>query len=679
MGRLWISLCLLALFLVSPPAVAQLLPLSLAEGLDLGPSPRQPVLASGAGDHWLLAFSNSEGPDAGRVRAVLFNRSGTPIAANHLVSNSLHLGLPTVAAAGDGWLVAWAVLSDSGPKILLRRLQSDGSPVSAEIPVTLAPTEPDGNSPTEPAITCNSGGACVLAWKSGIGAVTARRITAAGELLGEEILVRGPLPNEETPPGFTAAINVRLAEDGRFAVFWIEAHLRGVIPPNTEIKPWARIFRADGVPLTDPWQLGEPEGDGLFLVSRVDGAWNDQNQLLAAWDFVGTSYEGTSGRALYSQLFDTVGAPVGERRELDPGGAPVAGALDWCASERRFVVSWQRLASFGPAGERYQPWVQLVSPEGEPEGLPTAVPREPKANLFLGSPQLACGESGDVRVLWTESEPPASEKLSTTTLRPGQPVCTTPFVENPPEAVPCVSLGPDGRYLAYAAFRGAEGNSRPAGPIQVTRDAASFFFNNMANPEIYAKVVDGRVLNDHFWLFYGALSNQEYLLAVYDRATGLSRTYYNPAQTLASRGDTNAFPEAPAEASVVLEPLELEEELFGRTETGGCLGLAKSLCLTDEAFTVTMDWVDFQGNPGQARAVQQTNLSGYFTFVNPNNVELAVKILDGREITGKWWVFYASLTNVEFTLTIRGSNGQIVKQYQNPRRSFGSLADTTAF
>lgn len=56
-------------------------------------------------------------------------------------------------------------------------------------------------------------------------------------------------------------------------------------------------------------------------------------------------------------------------------------------------------------------------------------------------------------------------------------------------------------------------------------------------------MVDGRALNRHFWVFYGALTSEQYTLTVVDTDTGRRKVYRNPAGRLASRADTMALRE----------------------------------------------------------------------------------------------------------------------------------------
>ena len=55
------------------------------------------------------------------------------------------------------------------------------------------------------------------------------------------------------------------------------------------------------------------------------------------------------------------------------------------------------------------------------------------------------------------------------------------------------------------------------------------------------KVLDGRLINRKFCVFYGVLSNVEYTITVTDTVTGAVQTYFNPDGNLANFADTSAF------------------------------------------------------------------------------------------------------------------------------------------
>ena len=61
------------------------------------------------------------------------------------------------------------------------------------------------------------------------------------------------------------------------------------------------------------------------------------------------------------------------------------------------------------------------------------------------------------------------------------------------------------------------------------------------NVELAVKVLDGRSVNGHFWVFFGALSDVGYSVTVTDTETGAQRVYQNLHGTLASVADTSAF------------------------------------------------------------------------------------------------------------------------------------------
>jgi hypothetical protein len=87
----------------------------------------------------------------------------------------------------------------------------------------------------------------------------------------------------------------------------------------------------------------------------------------------------------------------------------------------------------------------------------------------------------------------------------------------------------------------SQGTNGVANPVPLAEDTGAFWFFTPNNLELMIKVVDGRVVNGHFWVFFGALSDVAYEITVTDTTTGRVRTYVNAPGTVASRADTSAF------------------------------------------------------------------------------------------------------------------------------------------
>jgi hypothetical protein len=68
-----------------------------------------------------------------------------------------------------------------------------------------------------------------------------------------------------------------------------------------------------------------------------------------------------------------------------------------------------------------------------------------------------------------------------------------------------------------------------------------------------------------------------------------------------------------------------------------------------------------------------------FWFFSPENIEVVVKVVDGRAVNGKFWVFYGSLTAEQFTLTVTDTLTGAQKTYTNAPGQTSSGADTSAF
>jgi hypothetical protein len=230
--------------------------------------------------------------------------------------------------------------------------------------------------------------------------------------------------------------------------------------------------------------------------------------------------------------------------------------------------------------------------------------------------------------------------------------------------------------------------------VPLTSDTGYFWFFGSSNVELVIKVVDGTPVNGHFWVFYGALSNVQYTITVTDTKTGLSKTYFNSQDTLASVADTAAFSAssaAPIKTDAISVPTASAEELLAsaapRVEpaataqlASGCTADASTLCLSSGRFKVKVAWQALHlGTSGTGQAVPLTSDTGYFWFFGSSNVELIIKVVDGTPVNGKFWVFYGALSNVQYTITVTDTETGLSKTYFNPQDTLASMADTAAF
>ncbi len=100
----------------------------------------------------------------------------------------------------------------------------------------------------------------------------------------------------------------------------------------------------------------------------------------------------------------------------------------------------------------------------------------------------------------------------------------------------------DGRFRVAVRFTDPRNGQAASGtPVPLTGDTGAFWFFAPANLELVVKVIDGRAVNGHFWVFHGALSDVGYTITVTDSVTGAQRAYHNNPHTLASGADVSAF------------------------------------------------------------------------------------------------------------------------------------------
>ena len=111
-----------------------------------------------------------------------------------------------------------------------------------------------------------------------------------------------------------------------------------------------------------------------------------------------------------------------------------------------------------------------------------------------------------------------------------------------------------------------------------------------------------------------------------------------------------------------------------------CVPGATTLCVNGGRFRVTTEWSTRDGQNGSGQAVAMTGEAGYFTFFNPSNVEMVVKVLNGCSVNGRFWTFAAGLTDVSVVMTVTDSQTGDVKTYTNPQgAAFQPIQDIHAF
>ncbi len=241
-------------------------------------------------------------------------------------------------------------------------------------------------------------------------------------------------------------------------------------------------------------------------------------------------------------------------------------------------------------------------------------------------------------------------------------------------------------YEVEAAWRvPSTGETGMATPITDSENTGFFWFFNSSNVELVVKVLDGESINQNRWFFYGALSDVEYWIRVTEKASGRTRTYYNPPGELCGLGDTAAFPVLDGSTAIPLTNLNwwADSDLEDRPLTAGtCVPDDETLCLADGRFAVKAHWtVLASGQSGEGSAVPAAgnDKSGFFYFFNPANTELVVKALDGRTINGSWWIFYGALSDVEYELEVVDTQEGATVTYFNENGNLCGRGDTNAF
>ena len=264
----------------------------------------------------------------------------------------------------------------------------------------------------------------------------------------------------------------------------------------------------------------------------------------------------------------------------------------------------------------------------------------------------------------------------------------------------------DGRFEVRAHWSKPDDDSEygagSAAPVEISDESGLFWFFEPENIELVVKVLDGRTINGSYWVFFGALSDVEYWITVRDAASGERQTYHNPPGEVCGQKDLVAFSDATVSSGrqaagglgpggpgidlLRMNAVPLDVNGIGRASHGGghCEAGDYRLCLLDGRFSVEVGFVDPNGETGlqePAKVISSLAMekTGFFWFFSPSNIELAVKMLDGRGLNSKFWLLYGGLSDVEYEITVTDTVTGSAKTYRNEAGSICGVIDTEAF
>jgi hypothetical protein len=193
------------------------------------------------------------------------------------------------------------------------------------------------------------------------------------------------------------------------------------------------------------------------------------------------------------------------------------------------------------------------------------------------------------------------------------------------------------------------------------------------------KVLDGSPVNGHFWVFFGGLSTVHYTITVTDTQTGRQKIYDNPSGRQASFGDTEAFPATPSTGSTRAAKVLHPAGPAGPADLGAKATEPTRFFLHDGRFALEVRWRIDATNTGVGTGVPLSGDTAAVWFFGAENLELFVKILDGRPVNGHYWIFFGALSNVGFEITVIDTQSGARRVYDNPPGNFASRSDTELF
>ena len=203
-----------------------------------------------------------------------------------------------------------------------------------------------------------------------------------------------------------------------------------------------------------------------------------------------------------------------------------------------------------------------------------------------------------------------------------------------------------------------------------SKDSTVLSFFTPDNWEALLKVLDGRAINGHHWLFLAAATDVGYQATITDTVCSREITVENPVGS-------------PAELYSNVEAFADCDD----PQPASCESSDGIVCLGDGRFRASMEWTDFSGGTGDAEQVTLSRAglaksgdAGVFSFFTNENWDLVLKVLDGCELNGRYWVFSVATTDVQYELKITDTEtGEVWTSFNPLGQNAPAVVDPEAF
>jgi hypothetical protein len=467
--------------------------------------------------------------DEGNVYGRFYDRTGNPRGGEfrlNAAAAGAQSGAHAAAAPAGGFMAVW----NDGDRIAARFYDAGGQPLGGEIRVGA-----NAGLQGRPVIVGDPAGGFLVAWPdaAGSGSIRLQRFTAQGNLAGNEIsLLR---------QGFSLSLAASPVPQGGFLISWVESATE---PGETNV----RALRLDAsarplgsVALTPNVDAARHPGlqSGTAAVFHPDGGFS------ILWtNFPLDPQDPGPVRGLFVRRYAAGGEPAGGVRTLRgqssiPAWGPAAAALP---SGATLTLWYEYGRQEDPDGGVFG---RLYDASWQPLGGEFRVNTFTQAGQL--SPVVAVDPAGGIFTVWQSGvgvpgvlEPPGWRQQGQDGSYYG--IYAQRFTTASCAAEPSRQLCLNGRFRVAIQFVDPRSNQAGAGQaVPLTSDTGAFWFFDASNTEVMIKILDGRALNGHFWVFAGALSDVEYTITVTDTQTGKKKVYHNAPHQLASRSDITAF------------------------------------------------------------------------------------------------------------------------------------------